>query len=40
MSDGAHPTRLRPLDLPAPLQVRTDGEGRPLLVYRRGRPKR
>lgn len=40
MSDGAHTTRLRPLDLPAPLQVRTDGEGRPLLVYRRGRPKR
>jgi hypothetical protein len=40
MSDGAHTTRLRPLDLPAPLQVRTDGEGRPLLVYRRGRPRR
>ena len=32
--------RLRPLDAPVPIRVRIDGEGRPVLVHRRGRPRR
>lgn len=33
-------SRLRPLDLPTPLRVETDGAGRPLRVRRRGRLRR